>query len=120
MNTNPVGPRDAEPNTIPDKNVTSIALEVPISCLVRKGDPVIGAWTTASVRSGDGDGDDDDDWKQVSRLGMPLVNELVIGLPDKNRFNESQPRNDAQFLKYVTNPSLPVLLNALFGNAAKV
>jgi hypothetical protein len=34
VNTNPVGRRDAEPNTIPDKNVTSIALEVPISCLV--------------------------------------------------------------------------------------
>jgi hypothetical protein len=122
VNTNPVGRRDGEPNTIPDKNVTSIALEVPISCLVRKGDPVIGAWTTASIRSQDDDGDDrgDDHWKQVSRLGMPLVNELVIGLPDKNRFNESQPRDDAQFLKYVTNPSLPVLLNALFGNAAKV
>jgi Domain of unknown function (DUF4331) len=121
VNTNPVGPRDAEPNTIPDKNVTSIALEVPISCLVRKGEPVIGAWTTASVRGRDADGEDEDEGgKQVSRLGMPLVNELVIGLPDKNRFNESEPRDDAQFLKYVTNPSLPVLLNALFGNAAKV
>src|SRR6202048_1428117 len=61
VNTNPVGPRDGEPNTIPDKNVTSIALEVPISCLTRKGESVIGAWTTASVRSGD---DDSDDWKQ--------------------------------------------------------
>ena len=119
VNTNPVGPRNAEPNTIADKNVTSIALEVPISCLTRKGEPVIGGWTTASVRGLDDD-DDDGQWKQVSRLGMPLVNELVIGLPDKNRFNASQPRNDAQFLKYVTNPSLPVLLNALFGNAAKI
>jgi hypothetical protein len=119
VNTNPVGPRNAEPNTIPDKNVTSIALEVPISCLARKGEPVIGAWTTASVRSGDDDGDDGQ-WRQVSRLGMPLVNELVIGLPDKNRFNASQPRDDGQFLKYVTHPSLPVLLNALFGNAAKI
>ena len=52
---------------------------------------------------------------QVSRLGSPLVNELVIGLKDKNKFNNSQPRDDAQFLSYVTNPSLPVLLNALFG-----
>jgi len=57
---------------------------------------------------------------QVSRLGMPLVNELVIGLPDKDKFNASSPANDAQFLPYVTNPSLPVLLNALFGNAAIV
>ena len=48
VNLNPVGARNAAPNTIADKNVTSIALEVPISCLVHK-DPVIGAWTTASV-----------------------------------------------------------------------
>ena len=51
---------------------------------------------------------------------MPLVNELVIGLPDKDKFNASKPRHDAQFLNYVTNPSLPVLLNALFGNAAMI
>jgi hypothetical protein len=57
-------------------------------------------------------------WSQVSRLGMPLVNEVVIGLPDKDRFNASEPRNDGQFLKYVTNPTLPALLNALFGVTA--
>ncbi|HYM28738.1 MAG TPA: DUF4331 domain-containing protein, partial [Steroidobacteraceae bacterium] len=59
-------------------------------------------------------------WTQLSRLGMPLVNEVIIGLPDKNRFNGSNPAHDAQFLTYVTNPTLPVLLNALFGNAAMV
>jgi hypothetical protein len=51
---------------------------------------------------------------------MPLVNELVIGVPDKDRFNQSLPKDDAQFLAYVTNPSLPVLLHALFGAAAEV
>ncbi len=133
VNLNPVGPRDGAPNTIADKNVTSLALEVPISCLVKGADPVIGAWTTASERQGrvlnpDPDRGDSGDgvrihggpWTQVSRLGMPLVNEVVIGLPDKNRFNGSEPRNDAQFATYVTNPSLPVLLNALFGSAAQV
>jgi hypothetical protein len=134
VNLNPVGPRDGAPNTIADKNVTSIALEIPVACLVKGADPVIGAWTTASIRQGsvlnpDSDRGDPDDgvrihggpWTQVSRLGMPLVNEVVIGLPDKNHFNGSEPRNDGQFLTYVTNPSLPVLLNALFGNgAAKV
>ena len=125
VNTNPVGPRDAEPNTIPDKNVTSIALELPISCLTAGADPVIGAWTMASlrIRSDRDDRDsgfDGDDFKQVSRLGMPLVNELVIGLPDKDKFNASKPVNDPQFINYVTNPSLPILLNALFGDAAKV
>jgi hypothetical protein len=113
VNTNPVGPRDGEPNTLSDKNVTSLALEVPIACLTNGKDPVIGGWTTASLPEGD-------HWKQVSRLGMPLVNELVIGLPDKDRFNASRPINDGQFLHYVTNPYLPVLLNTLFGNAAVI
>ena len=117
VNLNPVGARNAAPNTIAHKNVTSIALEVPISCLVHE-DPVIGAWTTASVRADEPHQGWHDGWKQVSRLGMPLVNEVVIGLPDKDRFNGSEPYHDAQFLTYVTNPSLPVLLNVLFGAAA--
>lgn len=130
VNTNPAGPRDGEVNIIADDNITSIALEVPISCLTRASEPVIGAWTTASVRQAriinpkpgspkrttiEGGA-----WTQVSRLGMPLVNEVVIGLPDKDRFNGSEPRDDTQFLTYVTHPTLPVLLNVLFGNAALV
>jgi len=113
VNTNPVGPRDGEPNTLSYKNVTSLALEVPIGCLTNGKDPVIGGWTTASLPEGD-------HWKQVSRLGMPLVNELVIGLPDKDKFNASRPADDGQFLHYVTNPYLPVLLNTLFGSAAVI
>jgi hypothetical protein len=122
VNTNPVGPRDAEPNTLSNYNVTSIALEVPISCLTRGKDPVLGAWTTAAVPTNMSPAAKTfrGPYVQVSRLGNPLVNELVIGLPDKDKFNGSNPRNDAQFLKYVTNPSLPVLLNVLFGNAAMV
>jgi hypothetical protein len=133
VNTNPVGPRGGEPNTLTYKNVTSLALEIPIQCLTSGKDPVIGAWTTASLRTksegrgdwgrgdwGRGDWGDHEHWQQVSRLGMPLVNELVIGLPDKDKFNASEPVHDTEFLSYVTNPSLPVLLNALFGNAAMV
>jgi Domain of unknown function (DUF4331) len=119
VNTNPVGPRGGEPNTLTYKNVTSLALEIPVKCLTNGKDPVIGAWTTASLRT-KSDWGDHEHWQQVSRLGMPLVNELVIGLPDKDKFNASEPVNDPQFLKYVTNPSLPVLLNALFGNAAMI
>jgi hypothetical protein len=120
VNMNPVGPRDAKKNDLSGKNVTSIALELPISCVTIRGEPVIGAYTTAFVgQSRDGD-QDGDDYQQVSRLGMPLVNEVVIGLPDKDKFNASQPANDAQFLKYVENPSLPVLLNTLFGGAANI
>jgi len=108
VNTNPVGPPDGEANIIADKNVTSIALEMPTACLRRSADqPIIGAWTTASLPLGNA-------FVQVSRLSAPLVNEIVIGLPDKDRFNASQPRNDAQFAKYVTHPTLPILIQALF------
>jgi hypothetical protein len=112
-----------------DKNVTSIELEVAASCLTAGGDPVIGGWTTASMRqvrllnpvpaSGGGTGASKDGgaWTQVSRLGMPLVNEVVIGLKDKDRFNASKPMNDAQFADYVTNPTLPALIEILYGNA---
>ena len=119
VNTNPVGPRGGEPNTLTFKNVTSLALELPIQCLTNGKDPVIGAWTTASLRT-KGEWADHEHRQQVSRLGMPLVNELVIGLPDKDKFNASEPVHDTQFLRYVTNPSLPVLLNTLFGNAARI
>jgi hypothetical protein len=54
---------------------------------------------------------------QVSRLSNPLVNELVIGLADKDKFNSSQPADDGQFADYVTHPSLPALLNILFKDA---
>jgi hypothetical protein len=48
---------------------------------------------------------------------MPLVNEVVIGLKDKDKFNHSKPANDAQFASYVTNPTLPALVEVLFGSA---
>jgi hypothetical protein len=122
VNLNPIGPRDANKNDLTGKNVTSIALELPIKCLTSGGDPVIGGYTTAELAVDEHGGRDSNEreYHQVSRLGMPLVNEVVIGLPDKDKFNASQPKDDAQFLTYVTNPSLPVLLNALFGDAAKV
>jgi hypothetical protein len=119
VNLNPVGPRNGQHNSLTHFNVTAIALEVPIECLTNGKDPVIGAWTTASVPK-PGSNDDADDYVQKSRLGSPLINEVIIGLPDKDTWNRSEPKNDAQFLKYVTNPTLPVLLNVLFGSAANV
>lgn len=110
----------AAPNTIGDKNVTTLALEIHKDCLTR-GDSVIGGWTTASLRQArllDGNprsGLQSSErvggaWTQVSRLGMPLVNEAVIGLRDKDRFNAAKPQDDGQFARYVTNPSFPALL----------
>ncbi len=122
VNINPVGPRNGQHNSLTHFNVTALALEVPIECLTSGTDPVIGAWTTSSapkVMGNDGD-NDADDFVQKSRLGSPLINEVIIGLPDKDAFNASAPTNDAQFLRYVTNPTLPVLLNVLFGGAANV
>lgn len=126
--TNPAN-INAFPNIIDDANVTSLALEVHASCLVAGSDPVIGGWTTASRRQGqllDGAPRKGHDtgaiaggaWTQVSRLGMPLVNEVVIGLPDKDRFNASKPKDDGQFADYVTNPTLPRLLEVAFGTPA--
>ena len=136
VNLNPLGSRDSTQNTLAGKNITSIAMEVPAACLTKDGkgntgnvatsttDPVIGAWTTSYLRQARvlnpaPKSTNDAEvvggaWAQVSRLGSPLVNELVIGLPDKDRFNASQPKDDAQFATYVTNPTLPVLVNALF------
>ena len=110
-----------------DKNVTTIAMELPIACLTSGTDPVIGGWTTAWIRdtrtmtsaaSGfNANATYTGGYTQVSRLGMPLVNEVVIGLKDKDKFNGSQPADDAQFAEYVTNPTLPTLIGALFGAA---
>jgi hypothetical protein len=117
----------ATDDTLADKNVTSFILEVPIACLTEGKGPIIGGWTSASVRAqrvlgatppqGLDPTTNSGDWVQVSRLGMPLVNEVVIGLKDKNRFNASEPKDDGQFADYVTNPTLPTLLELLFGGA---
>jgi hypothetical protein len=129
INLNPLGPNNANPDSLATKNVTALELEVPASCLVA-GDPVIGGWTAASLRQVQVQSPVPEEgwaagaqlvggaWTQVSRLGMPLVNEVVIGLPDKDRFNASEPKDDAQFAKYVTNPTLPALIQALFSAPA--
>jgi hypothetical protein len=120
VNTNPVGPRNGQPNNLSYKNITSLALEVPISCLTNGGNPIIGAWTTASLPTPATAGTASPVYQQMSRLGNPLINEVIIGLPDKDKFNGSSPQDDVQFLAYVTNPTLPAILNSLFGSAALV
>lgn len=110
---NPLGPRNAEPNSLDDKNITSFILEVPAACLTRGSNPVIGGWTTAVLPTNS----KGTQFVQVSRLGMPLVNEVVIGLKDKNLFNSATPEGDAALATYVTNPTLPELLEILFGAA---
>jgi Domain of unknown function (DUF4331) len=119
--TNPALINAFAANSIQDSNVTSMALEIHKDCLTAGADPVIGGWTTASLRQArilsgkPASGLQTTEkvggaWTQVSRLGNPLVNEVVIGLKDKDKFNGSKPSGDGQFLDYVTNPTLPALL----------
>jgi len=113
VNLNPVGPATLEKDSLAGKNVTSLILEIPIECLITgPTNPVIGIWTTASkVVPGVST-------NQVSRLGQPLVNELVIGLSDKDLFNSAHPTMDGALAGYVTHPTLPALLEVLFGVTA--
>jgi len=129
FNLNPLGAEAAgNKNDLEGKNVSSIALEIPVSCLAVAGEPVIGGYATASVRQGrlinpspasgiNNAVKEGGPWAQVSRLGMPLVNEVIIGMDDKDRFNSSKPTGDAQFLTYVTNPVLPAVVETLFPSA---
>jgi hypothetical protein len=106
-------------------NVNTIAIEVPKTLLTRNGtaptsatDPaaVIGIWSTASRPRtrvlDDGQSTGSGGYVQVSRLGMPLVNEVVIPLGQKNHFNASLPKDDAQFLSFVQDPEVARLFKA--------
>ncbi len=105
------------------RNVTTIALEVPTACLVGTGGGIIGGWASASLPQArvldptptyDKPTVQGGSYVQISRLGMPLVNELVIGLNKKDAFNASSPSGDGQFADFVTNPTFPALLDSLF------
>lgn len=108
-------------------NVNAIALEVPISLLTRDGkkhpasDPqaTIGAWGTTSrqqitVRQLPA-GSNGGSWRQVQRMGNPLINELLVGTGSKDRFSTDQPRNDSQFAPFFLDPLLARVLNAVYG-----
>lgn len=105
-------------------NVSTIALEVPIQDLTRSRavpssptapDAVIGVWATASRRTtrviqNDGTRINEGAWQQVSRLGNPLVNEVVIPLELKDAFNSLSPVNDAVAAPAVLDPELPRII----------
>src|SRR6516225_789992 len=108
-------------------NVHSIAIQVPISQLVRPGaggesDPksVIGVWTTASRQAASvfdaetGKTVSSGPFRQVSRLGNPLINEVIIALGDKDRWNALPPAGDKQFAHYYAHPGLAAALPSLY------
>jgi len=115
-------------NALKFANVHSIALQVPIARVTASGRPVIGVWTTASrqrVCVSDADGGQplwSGPFTQLSRLGNPLVNEVIIPLGKKDFWNHQPPEHDKQFAGYVEHPELagllPVLYPGVFPNLA--
>ena len=109
-------------------NCHTIALQVPIDQLTIDGSvptsssdaaAVIGVWATASrpmttTIQTDGQRTASGEFVQVSRLGMPLVNEVVLSLDVKDRWNRSKPADDGQFLNFVTDPELSGLLKLIY------
>ena len=92
-------------------NTHSIELQVPISQLTDVEHPTIGIYASASreketVLKDDGTKDGHGPWVQVSRLGDPLINEVIIPLGQKDYWNRSEPEDDAQFEDRYTSPEL--------------
>lgn len=79
---------------------------------------MIGVWASAERQAATVRGDKgtraSGPWRQVSRLGNPLFNEVVVPMPEKDRWNRLTPRDDAAFAKYVARPELSKLLPVLY------
>jgi Domain of unknown function (DUF4331) len=108
-------------------SVHSIAIQVPIGTLTVDGSKpsdvgdtraVIGVWTSASRRKAsirDSDGQHEaGPFTQVSRLGNPLFNEVIVPMGDKDRWNRLSPDGDSEFTHYLENPELAALLPVLY------
>lgn len=108
-------------------NVHTIAIQVPKNQLTKDGsnptdassrNAVIGVWAAASrrkVRVLTGTpGIESGPSVQVSRLGNPLFNEVIVPMASKDRWNAEQPSEDKQFLKFVEHPELAALLPVLY------
>jgi hypothetical protein len=114
-------------DTVSGYGVNSIAIEVPIEMLTRTGrlepadspDAVIGVWGTTSrrqltIRRSPRPATSDGPWRQVQRMGNPLINELLIGIGFKDRFSMDQPKHDAQFADFFLNPPIATIVESLY------
>jgi len=119
-------------DTVSGYAVNTIAIEVPIPLLTRTGkvEPpsspaaTIGMWGTTSrpsitlrrpqipIR--------ESAWRQVQRMGNPLINELIVGIGSKDRFSMDQPRNDSQFAGFFLDPPIALIVEALYGGALAI
>lgn len=110
-------------DTLDGYNTNTIALQVPKSDLVKGGDPVIGVWSTTSrqttrVLGADGSSKSSGAFVQVSRLGAPLVNEVVVPVALKDAFNALPPSKDATVkpvVDRVNDPEVPKLIETIYG-----
>lgn len=117
-------PLPAEPgrDAVARYNTHSIVIQVPIAQLVRSGQSSIGIYASASrpkvrILGNNGSNDDGGPFVQVSRLGEPLINEVVIPLGLKDRWNRTDPEDDAQFERLYSAPEVSRLENLLYGSA---
>ena len=107
-------------NTTNHLNVHTIAIKVPISSLTIKGKPTIGVWTSASRQAASVWGEEggpkvsSGPWRQVSRLGNPLFNEVIVPLGKKDYWNTQPPAHDKQFAQYVAHPELASLFTVVY------
>ncbi|MEO7295341.1 MAG: DUF4331 domain-containing protein [Candidatus Limnocylindria bacterium] len=102
-------------------NTHTIALKVNRSELGQgnNANDIVGIYASASrqtttVLNANGTQSTSGDWRQVSRLGNPLINEVIIPLGKKDKWNASDPKDDAQFLAHYTTPELAALINLLY------
>jgi len=120
-------------DTVSGYAVNTIAIEVPIEMLTSTGklepasspNATIGIWGTTSrpgttVRRSPNPAASFGPFRQVQRMGNPLINELVIGIGSKDRWSMEQPVNDKQFAQFDLDPAFPRIVEALFGGALKV
>jgi hypothetical protein len=102
-------------------NISTIAIEIPIAAFQQLGaGDLIGVYASTSrqrstERERDGTTTERGSFRQVSRLANPLVNEVIIGTGSKDRWNATDPKDEAQFLNFYQNPRLATLLNLAFG-----
>ena len=110
-------------DTLAGLNTQVLALQVTQDSVAQNGDadayPIIGGWSTVSrpgttVQKANGNQKVSGSHVQISRLANPLVNEVVIPVGDKDKWNGSKPADDGQFATYVTNPLLPPVIEAVY------
>jgi hypothetical protein len=111
-------------DTLAGFNVNTVVLQVPKAALAKDGkpgkNPIIGVYSSTSLRRttvlrNEGELSQSGDFVQVSRLANPLINEVVIGVGDKDEWNATVPHQEEKFLRYYRDPIVPEVVEAIYG-----